>query len=378
YRRRPPVVRTLEYVETLVGSLVLVLLLAGTGFGIRALLRNFPQTKFEWDAAARHLGLAVTPRLLSVPDISGMLGHVEVLVTYQGSSFGDQTSFTGIYPSLGMGLKVSADNSFKRSIRRLKRTDDANPSEGGNLRVRGTDEAIVKDFMIPRRMAAAGVAIEQYPGMEITDTRISFDIHGRVKTAAELVNHITVLTQTAEVLLSPAGQRSTVGDASMHTSEPSSSPIHSGGHSDPTITKKAPSRSATPARRPVQVESPPAPLSDGSVNAQAVAEELFLGTRVSFVVEEAFDTEYAGQRIRWQGPVISMRPYTSDHHFGETPGVKIVVMIAEVVHDLYGRTKIDIVAALPAGTPLIDRGDPVTITGTLDELDVPKRSIYLK
>jgi len=345
-----------------------------------AVLRNFRNKKREWESAARRLSLQTRRRFLQVPDLQGVIGNVQVRVAHEASVDGskDETSFTGNFPSLNLGLKVTVDNSFKRSIRKLKRADDTNPAAGENLRIRGNFETIVKDFMTPQRMSAAGVAIAQHQDMKITDTEISFTVRGRVKTAEEIVSHVNLLTQTAEVLLNPTIRLPPVVNTTVHSSVVSNSPIHSDDVLPVQPTDLTPEPFSEPTReKTAQPPSEPmAPVSN--IDAQAVAEEMFLGTRVSFVVEEAFETQYAGQRIRWQGTVRSMRPYTADHHFGETPGVKIVAMIAEVTHDLYGRTKIDVVAALPQGTPLIDKGDPVTITATLDELDVPKRSIYLK
>ena len=99
---------------------------------------------------------------------------------------------------------------------------------------------------------------------------------------------------------------------------------------------------------------------------------------MSFEVEKLFQDKYADKRVSWQGTVRSMRDYTSDHHFGETPGVKLAATIAKIKHKLYGKLKVDVVIALPSGTQLLERDDSVTVSGTLDFVDVTTRSIYLK
>jgi hypothetical protein len=369
-----------------------------TTFSIRYAIKRFATTKTAWRAAAQQLGVVARERPMQLPSLHGTIGDVEVAVTHHSSDNSRYVAFKGTYPTLGVGLKITKDNTFKKLFGQLVGSDDIEIDDtraDEMLRIDGRDETAVKAFMTPQKMAAIGDAIARYPSMKITDTEISFRVAGSLATTEDIVTHVNALTEAAQALRGSAIHRSMLSDSPIHESAVTSSPIHSGKHEEPVDDSAAtvrphpddapqlsptnpqpatPRQSAVGTPLPVAAEVPP---TASQADAQKLAEEMFLGTRVSFVVEEAFESGYAGKQIRWQGTVRSMRPYTSDHHFGETPGVKIVVMVAEVVHDLYGRTKIDVVAALPAGTPDIDRGDPVTISGTLDELDVPKRSIYL-
>ncbi len=374
-------------------------LISGVAFAIREGRKRYRNMVAAWTAAARQLGLSAKERPLQIPSLHGTIGDVEITVAHYSSDNSRYVAFKGTYPDLGVGLKITKDNTFKKLFGQLVGSDDIDVDESiadEQLRIDGRDETAIKAFMTPQKMAAIGDAIARYPNMKITDTTISFRTPGTLKTTDAIVERVNALTATAAVLRGSAVRRSMLTDTPIHDSPVTMSPIHSGRHEDPEEPNPAVVRPHPDDVLPVQPtdltpepfskptsektaqppSEPMAPVSN--IDAQAVAEEMFLGTRVSFVVEEAFETQYAGQRIRWQGTVRSMRPYTADHHFGETPGVKIVAMIAEVTHDLYGRTKIDVVAALPQGTPLIDKGDPVTISATLDELDVPKRSIYLK
>ncbi len=380
--------------------ITLALLIAGVAFAIREARKRYREMRQAWLDAAQQLGLSAKEGSLRIPALYGSIGGVEIAVTHHSSDNSRYIAFKATYPPLGLGLKIAKDNTLKKLFGQLVGSDDIDidtSTADEQLRIDGNDEAAVKAFMTPQRMKVVSEMVARYPSTKITDTTISYRVPGALKTTDAIVTRVNALTETAAALRGSGLHRSMLSNTPVHDSPVATSPIHMGEHEDPTKESDAIVRphpddppatpgsvaASTPAvSRPSRETAPPPPRRQSApasnINAQDLAEEFFLGTRVSFVVEQAFDTEYAGQRIRWQGPVRSMRPYTSDHHFGETPGVKIVVMIAEVVHDLYGRTKIDIVAALPAGTPLIDRGDPVTITGTLDELDVPKRSIYLK
>ncbi len=72
----------------------------------------------------------------------------------------------------------------------------------------------------------------------------------------------------------------------------------------------------------------------------------------------------------------SVRDYSTDYDFGSEAGVKAVITVAEVQHDLYGNSTIDAVVQFPAGTAL-ERDDVVTFTGRLLKVDPLMRNIYV-
>ncbi len=376
-----------------------VALISGVAFAIREGKKRHRNMVAAWTAAARQLGLSTKQRPLQIPSLHGTIGDVEITVAHYSSDNSRYVAFKGTYPDLGVGLKITKDNTFKKFFGQFVGSDDIDIDDSvvdEQLRIDGRDETATKAFMTSQKMAVIGDAVARYPNMKITDTTISFRVAGTLKETNAIVERVNVLTATAAALRGSAIHRSMLSDTPIHDSTVTMSPIHSGEHEEPVkevdaVVRPHPDDAPQVPPAVVTPAPPPGPIRDktaqppteplpptSNIDAQAVAEESFLGSRATSRTEEAFEARYTGQRIRWQGTVRSMRPYTADHHFGETPGVKIVATIAEVIHDLYGKTKIDIVAALPLGTPLIDRGDPVTISGTLDELDVPKRAIYLK
>lgn len=123
-------------------------------------------------------------------------------------------------------------------------------------------------------------------------------------------------------------------------------------------------------------EQPRATLLPEDAPADEIIQDLFGTTKLSFETAERFRLHHRNQLIDWQGTVRSSRDYTSDYDFGDEPGVKAVVTIAEVTHDLYGNSRIDAVLQLPAETTL-KRDDVITFTGRLVKVDPLMRNIYV-
>ena len=130
-----------------------------------------------------------------------------------------------------------------------------------------------------------------------------------------------------------------------------------------------------------QVLSPPPspPAAGDGPSAETVATAIFTETALSYESNDLFDQEFSGARVTWTGELKSIRAYQYDADFGDEPGVKAVVTIASVQHDLYGNTSIDAVVALPPGS---DRGrarhDTVTISGILTKVDPLMRNIFVE
>jgi hypothetical protein len=130
---------------------------------------------------------------------------------------------------------------------------------------------------------------------------------------------------------------------------------------------------AAAAARPDAKPEPAAPLD---LPADGIVQDLFGSTKLSFETAERFRLEYKNRQVDWQGTVRSSREFSSDYDFGPDPGVKAVVTVAEVTHDLYGNSRIDAVVHFPANTALA-RDDVITFTGRLIKIDPLMRNIYV-
>ena len=356
-----------------------LLFIVGFGLAIRAVIKQFAAGRAHWDEAARQLGISVKQRPMQMPELLGTIDGATVSVVPRAQNNANYVDFDATYPSLGIGLKISKDSATKKIFGRLVGSDDIDIDDSAaddQLRIDGRDESAVKALMTPQTMAVLGQSFSEHPHMKITDTTVGFRVGGALKTTPEIVSHVNTLMKTVNAVRRSPIHRSMLRDVPVRTSEIATSPIHSGKHVDPFAPPRP--TAGQPAVKTPAPDKRPKPSPTNEVPAQGLAEDIFLGNLMSFEVEKLFQDKYADKRVSWQGTVRSMRDYTSDHHFGETPGVKLAATIAKIKHKLYGKLKVDVVIALPSGTQLLERDDSVTVSGTLDFVDVTTRSIYLK
>lgn len=364
------------FVFALLFALVFI---AAFGLAIRAAINQLAAREVHWDEAAKQLGIDVKKRSMQLPELHGTIDGAKVSVTPGAQNNTSYVDFDATYPSLGIGLKISKDSTAKKIFGRLVGSDDIDIDDStadDQLRIDGRDESAVKALMTPQTMAVLGQSFSQHPHMKITDTAVRFRFGGSLKSTVEIVNHVGTLMKTVAALQRSPIHRSMLHDAPVRTTEIKTSPIHSGQHANPFA--QPPRRVSQPPTKTPAPDKKPKPPPTNEAPAQGLAEDIFLGNLMSFEVEKLFQDKYSGKQVIWQGTVRSMRDYRSDRHFGETPGVKLVATIATIDHDLYGKLKVDAVVSLPSGTPHLERGDVITVSGTLDFVDVTMRGIFLK
>ena len=145
----------------------------------------------------------------------------------------------------------------------------------------------------------------------------------------------------------------------------------------PTDTEVSGMRRAVD-RMAAQNTTQPAEPTGEPVDLKELLEELFVSNRLSYETAQIFNEHYKGRRVTWQGRVQTLRTYHSDLDFGRGPGVKVVVALAEIEHDLYGVAEVDAVVSLPAGTETgLARNNLIRFTGTLHRADSMMRNVFV-
>ncbi|MDH5423343.1 MAG: hypothetical protein OEY55_16195, partial [Acidimicrobiia bacterium] len=114
------------------------------------------------------------------------------------------------------------------------------------------------------------------------------------------------------------------------------------------------------------------------VDAQAATQDLFGGRQLSFAVRDKFAAAYAGGRVHWSGTVKSARAYDSDADFGSGPGVKVVVTVAGLEHDLFGTTDVDAIVEFRISDWVPERGTVIAFDGTLTAVDPLMRNFTVR
>jgi hypothetical protein len=107
-------------------------------------------------------------------------------------------------------------------------------------------------------------------------------------------------------------------------------------------------------------------------------EEAFGDTRLSFENDGRFEERYRGKTVFLSGTVKQAREIEDDNTVSVGPSTKATVTVAQIDNDLYGKTDIDAVVFLPAGsTKELDRGTQISFTGTLESIDPFMRNVWV-
>ena len=341
---------------------------------IVAIARTTRRTRDGWDQAARRLGIELHPaRFLGHPKISGRVGRTNVgveVVSGRGDGDGARTRFRVEYGPISPDFRLRR----RSAARRLMELLGAEDVTIGHQRF---DEAFTIQTTAPGPL-----------GLHLTPARRAglLELLGAHKTLVATNHHLEVTSRNVE--RSPdvieATVRTMVATAELQL------PAQGGDDAEPF----RPQPEMAPRRREVEYAAPsadppplaPAPTQDAPsappaalISAAEFSDAIFGEHHLSFQTDALFTERFAGRQVRWTGRVKSARRYEADADFGDGPGTKAVMTVAAVESSLYGTAAIDAVADLPAATsPLPNRGDEVTIEGSLDRVDVMTRSIFLR
>ncbi len=402
--------------------MTVVIILAVIVLGVAVVtvaVRQMEAAKQAWERAGATLGLAVNRgSFFTRPRIEGTMGPLRVLVdTFtEGGSNNNQT-FTRYrvgYPDLGLGLELKAQTAFSR-ITRLFGAQDVEVGDAefdDTWVVKAADPAAVRAFLSSSRRLSLLRLFSLHRRTRVDDTEIVVATKGLERNKDNLVSTTRRIAAAGRRLLDEDGLvdrmsralDERLGGELAATSQDISTivqphPDDVDGRLLEVETLAASGRkeeAARAARRLAEVlpgdpevegwrtyaEAPerpapaPSPIEAEEADAR-LFETLFSSDRLSFETIALFDGQYRGRPVTWSGTVRDTRSYRTDLDFGEGPGVKAVVTVATIDHDLYGQTTIDAVIQLPPGGPELRRGDRVNVSGTLDRVDPLMRNVYL-
>ncbi len=394
---------------------------------IRVAARAQRATGLIWQGAASDLGLGFEPgSWTKQPRIAGQRNGLDIEVSVKAQRSGNNstvlTTYRVSYPRLGPDMKLTRQTGFSRITQAFGAQDIevGDQSFDDAFVVKSDDANAVKLLLTPAVRISLLRLQTAYPGVVVEDDHIRFESTGMEKRGDVITTTVRRMLGTARALtgrsatddisealtmrqqgqlgestarlrtvaaqdptdlesrMLEAEALATSGDAAeastvldeLATLLPADTEVE--GWRRSVEARTAPS---APTRAPV----PSPPAAGNGPSAETVATAIFTETALSYESNDLFDQEFRGARVTWTGELKSIRAYQYDADFGDEPGVKAVVTIASVQHDLYGNTSIDAVVALPPGS---DRGkerhDTVTITGVLAKVDPLMRNIFIE
>ena len=369
----------------------------------------------SWENAARQLGLtARTGGLFTRPMLSGRIGSIDVHVrVVTRSKNNPYTVYAVRYPQRTRPFRLSREHMFS-AFAKLFGAEDVVVGDhrfDSSFMVKADDPDALALYLTPsRRVELLGFAATN-SSMIATESTVEATYRGAESRAERLVTRVKRIVAVAEQLAEDDSFHADENEALRHRQfgdlELSARELEDVGLTRPTDYRtrigEVEARVAAhdleearteieelaaelPADREVEgwrseirataVAPAPAETRTSDVPPDEIIQDLFGTTKLSFETAERFRLRYKNREIDWQGVVRSVRDYATDYDFGQEPGVKAVVTVAEVEHDLYGNSTIDAVVQFPAGTS-IRRDDVVTFTGRLIKVDPLMRNIYV-
>ena len=370
----------------------------------------------QWTLAANQLNLDVRPGgMFSHPRIEGLLSGYQVSVgTITKGGGNNQQRYTRFqigFPSLDLGLELSRQTKVGGFFRRIVGTEDVevgDPPFDEVFIVKGEDPARLSSYLTGQRRSTLIRLLATYPTLQVTDTSVLVEVRNVVRDADVIVSTVRRLVGVGQSLRGQseeldravaARSAGDLGDALRRMREAvvaqpddverrlqEIDTLAAAGKSEDIDTRMAELERLAPADPEVRgwrkSGTDPAAPSPGEaeriVDAQAATQDLFGGRQLSFAVRDKFAAAYAGGRVHWSGTVKSARAYDSDADFGSGPGVKVVVTVAGLEHDLFGTTDADAIVEFRISDWVPERGTVIAFDGTLTAVDPLMRNFTVR
>lgn len=368
-----------------------------------------------WSRAAAQLGLSSSGGGFSTPTLQGQIGGLRVAVSVYSTGGKNKTHWTryrATFPAKDVAIRLKRQTGLSRVTKFFGARDveigDVTFDDAFMIEADSAAKA-TQYLTLPRRTLLLKL-FSLYRGVELTPGGLQITIRGYEDKTADLVTTTRRLVSAARVLAGltdePPVERSlrqrvqgdmTAAAEELREFEPTVDDLDVplleaevlAGSGDLAaaqpilleLAEKLPAdEEVAGLQRAIERMTPDEPAPDKrSVGMQEILDDLFVSNRLSFETTEVFDEHYLGRSVTWRGQVKSVRDFRSDLDFGEGPGSKLVVAIAEVEHDLYGVSEVDAVVAVPADSAShLSRGDRVSFTGRLLKADSMMRNIYVE
>lgn len=392
---------------------LLIVLVVVVSIGLAAM--NHRATVGQWSGAAEQLGLDLQPgSMIAYPKINGVADgyRVSIYTFTSGGSNNNQryTRYEVSFPPLGLGLSLTRQTAVGGFFRRIVGMPDIEVGDQAfdeSFTVKADDPQQLLAYLTPVRRTTLGRLLATFPSLKVSDESVRVDVRRVVRDPDILVSTTRRLLGVARVLgeSDPEREDASVARASGELTEAlrrmraavEKRPDDVERRLDEIDTLAAADRSGEIADRveelarlaPADPEvagwtgsiakaDPPKPDSRPLIDVNEATADLLGGRQLSFAVRDKFIAGYKDGRVRWSGPVKSARAYERDHDFGEGPGVKAVVTVSMLEHDLFGSTEVDAIVEFPGSGPVPAKGDTISFEGTLSAVDPLMRNFTVR
>lgn len=351
---------------------------AAVSLASRARLRK---ARAAWAEAAQRLGFRMVAgghRGLAMAGDGGDL-PVSIDVEQRGSGDGSETvtRYRIELPPLGVDIDLRKKSGWHGVLQLLGAEDvTIDHTEFDSwFKLSTNNQARTRRYLNPQRVAAMLELSGNYPNVVLADDELRLEANGVASNADRIVATAHALMDAAQVLVVPESETQylLLGDRvpeaggrreeleKIHDAIDELVDTHP--EDDPLLPAGDATRGTTPA--PAQ-----------STAADQVATDLFGDRQLGFESQRRFDDRYRDTPITWTGSVQREGGPSAARVLGDEPTL-VEVNVATLEDDLYGTSTVDAVVAIPAGTPMPERGASITFSGTLVGIDPLTKDLYV-
>ena len=389
-----------------------------------------------WAKAGGELGLQFTPSSFGKSrelrgSVSGFDVRVDTYTSGSGNHRKTYTRFRVSYYTLGLGLRLQ-EEGFLMGVTKLLGAQDIQTQDrsfDSALVVKGRNPAAVRKFLTASRRMRLQRFFASYSGAIVDDhsiewsergvitdaTRLRGVIRGLVRLAKELTQDEespilakVIDTQshgrTEEALQLLQENRQKANDVGAEETVLEGELLYMAGRPEEAkdvfevgrqespddeeleqwyqgLAGDAPAQTTDPQNPPSSTEKSAHDSDDHPLAVATVCERLFQDRLSSYQITRRFEEEYEGKHVRWSGELKRIEPYSYDLVFGEGPGCRAIVSIANLASTAYGDQFVSAIVQYPESA--LDRfrghtGTNVEFTGTMRKVDGLMRHIYIQ
>ncbi len=398
-----------------------IIVLVGIGVAIAATQSNKRKTAASWKEAASRLRIHHNAGdFFTKPELYGSVNgcHVKITIRTKNQGGGSKkfTRYEIAYPqALQFNLNLT-EQSVLSGLKKFLGAQDielGDPSFDDFVVVRSQDSVRAREFLNPARRLYVRRMLSLYPGAEITDSSFRWERKGVDDEPSSLVTNVKrmvdfAINMTDEIddsreraleensvhespkrLVDDLEAVFTVGDRSEPAShvvdaipsgsEPPTDIVGAAGElASDTVPDKMHEgidglmKTATRTSDEVPQQKHAGHSPSSVLDVQDVCENLFGPGKISYQTNEAFKRNYEGLEVSWSGKLLRVDSYPFDLVFGNHPGTRAEIEIAEICDDTFRSHTVKAVVQLPAEAydALSGRtGETIAFTGTLVRCD---------
>lgn len=334
----------------------------------------------DWAKAAKELGLAPGSSGHRGLSMAGSEGKLEALVEVRKSSESVVTHYRVSFLPLGIGLRLSRESGWHGLMKALG-GDDIEVGDATFDRrfvVKANSPEGARRYLTPQRISTLNALYDEHPAFALTNDELRLDVKGMTTDGDEIVATLQALLAAGRALQPDGDTRMLGADAYPGaTSESGETRDQALQSVFETIDARLEEEAAGPVDQPSEkieaVAAPPA--ADHDALQAAIA--LFGDNKLSFEVEQLFAAEYVGKSVDWSGVSKGAAGVRAGRVLDDDTDAILQVELGTIEDELIGSTTVEAAVALPTGTAVPDRGQPVRFGGRLHAVDGLTKTMFV-